>query len=110
MNKELQDLHLKAMLWDVTNMKDAYHDHHYYNIRARVTMPRLWNDGVIHPSSLSVDAYNNHSTAIEKAEEVDRVREVLFKALAERDDLNVKYADVIALSTEEIKRLKGGKN
>lgn len=118
MNKELQDLHLKAMLFDLgAEKKETSIESDSacvlvisprWNRTETMVLPAyavLWTrfDG---DRSLTGDR-NQDYVPIDSPARIEKIRQVYLDGLAVRDNFNLKYADVIALSADDITRLKG---
>lgn len=106
MKQELQDLHLKAMFFDLTNepKPKAIGMDRFFLIE--IKRPYFAENGCSYKASATFGTcgYTNDLTP----SNVDRVMEYLKQGEDAVDALNAKYADILALSMEDVKRLRGG--
>ena len=105
MSQELIDLHLKAMMYDLHTDDPKCEFHLYANIIVERPQPG---------QPASVKAYDHTRCGwigvTDMAQLVSGQSGILQAALQRKNELDERYADVIALTAEDIKRLKGGQS
>jgi len=106
MKQDLIDLHLQAMLFRLTHLQgDVWRGG---EIETLVVRPTMTDAGIVSRAKLRIRLHGNRDFDLRDAVHADEIRQHLLNELAKRDNLNAEYADVIALTAEDIKRLKGG--